>query len=211
MRWQICLLALLTLAPACYAGENQWVLKRDADDVRIYQQPTASGYPLTRGETVITVAPGVLIAAISDRKNCSRWVYACRQGELVKYYSETQRLDYTVIDSPLWYADRDVYIRSDASLNRQAKTVTIRLSGQENYDKEFPGRVRIRDVYGLWHLRRITPDTTGLTYQIHSNPQLPPSALLSAYIAESTFQTLKKLRQIAHDPAYKKTAIPIPW
>lgn len=211
IRLSICLLVLLSIVPNCYANENSWSLKRDAAGIRINQQATPSGYPLTRGEVVISVDPTVLIAAMADRKNCSRWVYACKQGWVVSQYNQTQRLDYTFIDSPLWFADRDMYIYSEASLNRPSKTITIRLSGRENHDKVVPGRVRIRNFYGLWHLRQTAENTSSVTYQVHGNPQLPASALLDGYMVESVFQTLDKLRQVARDPAYKKAAIPVNW
>ncbi len=172
-------------------------LKRDSGGIKIYQNPTPTGYALTRGELTIPASLTSIITVMEDRTTCQRWLYACKQGHLVKQDSRTQRLDYTVIASPLWFADRDMYIYSQTSFDQSKKLLTIRLTGKEDYDQGQPGRIRIRALHGLWQLKEESPTTTQVTYQIHGNPQLPASGFLDAYMVESVFQTLNKLRALA--------------
>lgn len=197
---------MLFLLPLSHATASEWQLRRDQANVRIYQQATKTGYPLTRGETTVNVSLVSLLSLMHNPATCPQWVYACKQSRLVKQYDARQRLDYTVIDSPLWYADRDMYIHSAASFNPQTKTFTIRLTGKENHDQGQPGRVRIRNLYGLWHLQQTAPDKTIVRYQLHGNPQLPASPLLNIYMVESVFQTLHKLGALVQNPRYNNAA-----
>lgn len=189
----------LSGAVVAYAAEPaSWTLKRNSNGIKVYQQPTPSGYALTRGELTMPAAMSSIITVMNDRNSCPRWVYACKQGYLVKQYSQTQRLDYTVIDSPLWYEDRDMYIYTHTHLNQDARILTIRLSGRENHDAGLPGRVRIQAIQGFWQLREETRQTTHVLYQIYSNPRLPASIFLDAYMVKSVFQTLSRLSLVAH-------------
>lgn len=190
-------LALLSAVSVWADTENQWILKRDTAGIKIYQQPAPDGYALTRGEIAVNASPAAIITVMEDRTTCQRWVYACKQGHLIKQYNQTERLDYTVISSPLWLADRDMYLHSHSSYNKQTKTLTIRLSGRENHAKEQAGRVRIRAMYGLWQLQEKSVGITRIVYQIRGNPQLPASALLDAYMVESVFKTLQQLRSLS--------------
>lgn len=199
------LLCLLLLSHTVMA---EWQLRRDTPDIRIYQKPTKSQYPLTRGETSVNTSLASLLSLMYDPNTCPHWVFACKHSQLVNQYTIRQRLDYTVIDSPLWYADRDMYIHSTASFDPHTRTFIIRLSGKEHHDNGQPGRVRIRNLYGLWHLQQTAPHKTVIRYQLHGNPQLPASSLLNLYMVESVFQTLSNLRALTGEVRYK-TASPL--
>jgi len=190
-----CLLLLLSLSNLSHATDTPWQLKRDHAGVQIHQLSTASGYPMTRGTLTIEASLDDLLRLMHNHSLCQRWVFACKHAAFIKHNSPTQRLDYIVIDSPLWFADRDMYIASD--LQWSGDTLSIRLSGQDNYDKGQTGKVRVRNIYGRWLFQPITAKQLKVTYQLHANPQLIPSSLLNQYVAESVFHTLINLRAMA--------------
>lgn len=179
------------------ANTGNWVLKREANNIKVYQKPSGSGYAFTRGTMSISSTAEDLITFMKDRTNCQKWVYACLTGNLVTEYDANNRLDYTVIDSPLWFSDRDFYIHSTTHYNPQSKLTTIKLLGKENYKESHKGKVRIRDLYGLWRLQAMDDNTLSVLYQLHGNPQLLPSVLLDAYMVESIHQTLNNLQKAA--------------
>ncbi len=185
-----------------------WALEREDAGIRVYQHATASGYAMTRGMLTIPTSLDAPLAVLRDRNNCARWVFACKQGHLVTQYSVTERLDYTVIDSPLWFADRDMYIHSTVHYDAPTRTLLIRLSGRDDHDQGQAGRVRIRDFYGQWRLQPNAAGQVAVLYELHGNPQLPPSVFLDAYMVDSVFSTLNRLRAIAQEPAYRNARIP---
>lgn len=194
-----------------YVQAAQWDLKREQADIRIHQQATATGFALTRGVMEVPASLDSVLTVMRDPAVCPRWVYACKERQLVRQDRKEQRLDYTVIDSPLWFADRDMYIYSSASFDRQQRIFSIRLEGRDTHSPEKAGRVRIRQLWGAWILQESVENNrqrTQITYQIHGNPQLPASALLDAYMVESVFQTLSKLRSLAVSSPYENSWIP---
>lgn len=202
------IILLLFLPLFGHTNETAWLLKREESGIRIYQQSTDSGYALTRGEVEIPASLDALLAVMRDPAACPQWVYACKQSTLVQQYDPAQRLDYTVIDSPLWFADRDMYIHSSASFDRQSKTFRVQLTGKENYAETRAGRVRINHLYGSWKLQQTEANKTSLSYQLHGNPQLPASSLLDAYMVESVFQTLSNLGRLAQETRPQKAWVP---
>ncbi|WMP19432.1 hypothetical protein [Thiothrix lacustris] len=201
-------IALLAGMTPLHADAEEWVLRRDEAGIRIHQQQTASGYAITRGSIQVDTSLDALVSVMRDRSTCPRWVYACKEGHLTKQYDAKRRLDYTVIDSPLWFADRDTHIESTTDFAPKSGILTIRLTGREDYDNGQQGRVRVKDLQGLWRFQSLEPTKTRVTYQIYSNPQLPASSLLDAYMVDSVFQTLNNLAAIAHEPPYRDAQLP---
>lgn len=208
LRFQLMVMLWLA-ASACHAQPAEWALRRNDAGIMIYQQANASGYAVTKGETEIPASLDALLTLMRDTSACPLWVFACKEERVVRQYSLEQRLEYAVIDSPLWFADRDMYIHSTARFDRQSKTFAVSFKGEENYDKGQAGRVRILDLWGSWRLQQLAPGKTHLSYQLHGNPQLPASSLLDMYMVESVFQTLSNLSQLMQQDQYRHAA-PIP-
>ncbi|CAA6826312.1 MAG: Unknown protein [uncultured Thiotrichaceae bacterium] len=190
---------LFMLALVSVANASPWELRRDNAGIKVYQQATASGYAITRGMLEMTTSLEALLTLMGDRSTCSNWVHACIRGELIKQYSPEQRLDYTVIDSPLWFADRDMYIHSITRFDRQSKTVLIELSGREHHDEGQSGRVRVKNLQGFWRIQQHESGKVAIVYQIYSNPQLIKSTLLDAYMVDSVFMTLNNLNRVLQE------------
>ncbi len=208
MKFHLTIGLLFLLSGFCYADADQWKLRQEKKGIRIYQQATESGYAITRGMMEMETSLDALMTLMGDRSTCPRWVFACREGRLTKQYSPEQRLDYTVIDSPLWFADRDMYIHSITRFDRESKTIVIQLSGRENYDQGQSGRVRLKNLQGLWRLQQISPNKVTVLYQIVSNPQLMTSSLLDAYMVNSVFHTLHNLSMVAQEVRYRDAQLP---
>jgi hypothetical protein len=203
------IIGLLFLLPTfCRANTETWELRQEKNGIRIDQQATKSGYAITRGIMEMKTSVEALLMLMRDRSTCRHWVFACKEGRLIEQYNPEQRLDYTVIDSPLWFADRDMYIHTSTQFDSKAKTVVIQLSGRENHDKGKVGRVRLKNLQGLWHLQQTAPDKVKVLYQIYSNPQLMASPLLDAYMVNSVFHTLKNMDKVIQEVRYRQGKIP---
>jgi hypothetical protein len=204
MKYQQLFLLFFLLPSCCYASPEQWQLRQHSEGIQIHQQPTKSGYAITRGKMEMKTTLANLTTLIRDRSTCQHWLHACKQGHLVKQYNPQQRLDYTVIDSPFWFKDRDMYTYSTLDFNPKSKTITIRLSGRENHDNGQRGRVRVKNLQGLWRLQQMTADKVSVFYQIYTNPQLMPSAQLDTYMVQSVFETLKNLNKVLQKKSQKR-------
>ena len=207
MKNSILLFTLLIFSAASQANDNHWQIKKQQNGISVSQQMTASGYPITRGSLEVDSSADAIITVIRDNSICPRWLFSCRQSNLVEQITPTTRLDYAVIDSPFLYADRDLYTFTEFSYDRATQTALIRMSGRETHDKGQPGRVRIKDLQGYWSMKKLSATKTALTYQMYSNPQLMASGFLNNHLVDSVFHTLKNLAAVTKEAKYKNAKV----
>ncbi|MGB0845289.1 MAG: hypothetical protein ACPGSM_01145 [Thiolinea sp.] len=193
-----CLLVVTTCSQAA-----EWKVVMNKSGVNVQQQSTASGYAITRGSIEINTTLPVLATILQSPKISKDLIHMCRDGWMVKKYDKANRLDYLIIDAPLMFEDRDIYVHSHSSWNAATKTVLIRMSGREKHDAGQPGRVRIKDFQGYWRLQQTTPDKVMVTYQVYNDPQIPGGSFLSFAFADSAFQTLLNLEKLSKNPKYQ--------
>lgn len=204
MKYYFTLLLLISfgISPA-QADTQNWTLKRDLQGVRIFQQPSSPGHDITRGMTEMDTSMDAILSLMRDGKACKRWLNSCKSNRTVKVDSPTQRLDYTVLDAPFLFKDRDMYIYSVSTFDKATKTLTIRNSGREDYDKGQPNRVRVKSLQAFWQFKQIAPGKISALYQVSSNPQLMKSSFLDNHVIDSVFNTLKNLERISKQAPYK--------
>ena len=198
---------LLLASAIAQANDNSWQLKRQQNGISVSQQMTDSGYPVTRGSLEVDASADAIISVIQDSSACTRWLFSCKQSQLIQQITPTTRLDYAVVDSPFLYADRDLYTFTELTYDRATQTAIIRLSGRENHDKGQPNRVRVKDLQGYWSMKKITAEKTALTYQLYSNPQIMKSGILNKHLVDSVFHTLSNLAVISKETKYKNAKV----
>lgn len=201
------ILLLLPLLSVSHAANDTWQLQRKGAGIQVSQQATHTGLVITRGSLEVNSSISALVALMRDNSACRRWLHACRQSRLITTMGTNKRLDYTVVDSPYLYADRDMYVYSEFKYNRTTKTVTVTMSGRAAYDKGQAGRVRIKDLQGFWRLQKLSDNKTAMLYQIYSNPQLAPSKYLNNYLVGSVFQTLTNLSRVSKEAKYRNAHV----
>lgn len=208
MKYSIALLVFCMTLFSLHADTPRWVLKRESQGLRIYQQPASVGHAITRGMMEMDSSIDAVFSVMRDSKACSRWLYACQFSQTIRAESASKRLSYAVINSPLFFADRDMYVYSFSEYDRATQTLTIRNSGREHYDQGQPNRVRITSIQAFWQLKKIAPNKISVLHQISSNPQLMKSSLLDSFVAESVFQTLRNLEKLSQQAPYALAKIP---
>ena len=199
------LMALAGCLLVSTATAAEWQLKRQEAGIEVYQQPTPSGYAITRGSREVEASLPVLMNVLRDAGVCVQLIFSCRSGRVAETYSQTERLDYVVIDAPLLLDDRDIYIHSSSTYDAANKTVLIRLAGRENHDAGQPGKVRVKGLAGFWRFQQTSPDKAMVTYQIYSDPQIPGGSFFSGVLEESVFYTLENLAKLVKLEKYQTT------
>lgn len=184
------------------AAPQSWTLQRESQGVRIYQQPTTSGHAITRGMKEMNSSIDAVLSLMRDSSACHRWLDACLLNQTIRTESPSKRLDYAVINSPLFFSDRDMYVYSVTEYDKSTQTLTIKNSGRENYDEGQPNRIRIKSIQAFWQLKKISPTKISVLYQISSNPQILRSSYLDDYVADSVFRTLLNLEKVSKQAPY---------
>ncbi|QLQ32460.1 MAG: hypothetical protein HZT40_13680 [Candidatus Thiothrix singaporensis] len=165
-------LLLLAMSPG-YADGGGWVVKQDEGGIQVRQQKTGSPHETTNGVVEMATTLDALAAVLKDISACPRWVHGCVEGRLVKTLSPAERITYTVVDAPFPLENRDMYIDSVIRYNRSTSTLTITLTGKENYAPAAPSRTRVLGLRGSWVFQQASPGHVRVSYQIQLDPQAP--------------------------------------
>ncbi|MBU0654946.1 MAG: hypothetical protein KJ914_07385 [Gammaproteobacteria bacterium] len=198
----VCCLLLLSLN-LTYADEGGWVVRQNEDGILVQQQQTGSPHETTRGVVETETTLDALVALLKDVEACPRWVHACKEGRLVATLNPSERIAYSVLDSPFPLQDRDMYIYSTVRYKRKQGTIVINLRGRENHAPVQPGRTRVLDLQGSWVFQQVSPGHVRVSYQIQANPQAPFNGPSNDHMAESVFKTLQNLREVVKEPKYR--------
>lgn len=207
MKYSMLLIFSLVFSAAGHAKTHDWQLKKQVNGIKVQQQKTDSGYPITRGSMQIDASLDALITLVRDNSACSRWLFSCKQSRLIKQYNPRTRLDYAVIDSPFVFADRDLYTFTELTFDQATQTALVRISGREAHDKGQPGRVRIKNIQGFWSMKKLSANKTLLIYQIYNNPQLKASSFLNNHLVDSVFYTLRNLAAVSKEAKYRNARL----
>lgn len=160
-------------------------------------------YQQIQGQMTIEGRIDSLVAILNNPDLCVRWLNACRSSKVVKQVNEAERINYTVIDAPFPFEDRDMYIRSKAGYDSQTKTVTISLQGVHNYAAIQGQRVRVQSLNGFWQFKQLENQRVKVSYQMYSDPKITPPSVVDSFAPNSLLKTFTNLRKLAGSPPYQ--------
>ncbi|WPO98608.1 START domain-containing protein [Pseudomonas sp. HR96] len=190
-----------TLAlPLLLAGAAQaedWQTAKDADGIKVsLSDVPGSAYKAYRGETLIQASVAKIRALQEDVVGACTWIHECKQQKLLKTTGD-EAWTYTQFNTPWPVTPRDSVLHVTNSIGTDG-TVTRNLEGVPTYLPEEKGFVRVTEVKGFWKLTPKGPDSTQVTYQVHTEPGgSVPSFVANKFVVDAPFNTLKALKQRA--------------
>ncbi len=200
MRKLLILLCIFTVNAA-----PEWKLVKEKNGIEIYSQQK-SGYKLKHHQANTTIKKDIstILAVLQDTDACKKWVYRCISNKMVEMIDIKKRIYHTIIHTPLWFKNRDMFLESSVIYDPEKKELNILFISQPQYNKKSKNRVRITDIEMSWRLKYLTNEMTSVTYQLYIDPKLPIKTINNRMIKKSIFQTLLKLKEVVEDPIYEE-------
>lgn len=195
-------LAIALSSPVAHA-DGGWVVKKEQGGIQVSQQQTGADNKVTRGQMKIAATVEAVAALLDDIEACPRWVHNCLEAKRIETPDQAHRLDYTVIKMPLLLQDRDMYIWSESRYNPTTQTLSVALTGKDNYDKGQKGRTRMLGLKGSWVIQQVTPKQAQVDYEIYVNPQVSLGDSANSHLVVSVFETLRKMREVVKNDKYR--------
>lgn len=196
------------LSFAAMADDNsvsEWELEADNEDLAIEVfTRTVGDSPLKefKGVTHIKAPVTAFVALLEDTERATQWMHNVIQFDMVEEISDTEKVVYTVNETPWPVTDRDVYVYSSFIADSNG-TVTSNLRAQSGHDKD-EDFVRMPSIQGKWEF---TPQEDGMTkvvYQVHADPGGSlPDWLVNAIVVDTPLNTLENLHEVVHDEQYQ--------
>ncbi len=201
----------LSLLLFCFVGATAtsvfaapWKQVKDKSGIKVSSRNVPnSGLKEVRGIATMDTTLQSLVALMNDTGASPKWIHNCKRAKLIKKYSTAERMTYTVIDAPWPLDDRDIYVHSRISYDRQKGRIDIKLTGKEKFAPKHDGRVRVRALKGFWTFTEIGAGKVQVVYQIYNDPQAPMSSAANGELEKSVFETVKSMRSMVQKSPYK--------
>lgn len=183
------------------AGE--WVLVKDKNGVLVEQRAVVgSKLKETSGSLVIAATVEALAAVLADSEACPEWMHGCKIGRSVALINLGERVNYSVIDAPYWYDDRDAYVRSSIRYTPDIGVLRVDLKGDADYAPLEKGRVRVLDLFASWTFEPVGDSHVEATYQMYNDPQIGVPKSVNKNLVKTVYNTLRNLQKIVQKPEY---------
>ncbi len=191
------------------ADETGWQPVKETAGIEVQQKAIKnSPFKATRGTMLSDARMFDVLAVLKDVEPCAQWLHKCTFGKTVAKMSESEYVYYTVIDSPFFFKDRDSYVRSAVTYNRDQESLYIQMDGVEDTAPPTKKRVRVLDFTGYWKIEQHNDEQIRLVYEIHMDPQVSAARAANSTMATSVLETLRNVDRLAQSSPYLNSDIP---
>ncbi|HDP24846.1 MAG TPA: hypothetical protein ENN34_05320 [Deltaproteobacteria bacterium] len=208
---RIALLCLLCLAstPALGDAEQSWILKKDAEGIKVYTR-SVEGSDSNEFKAITDVdAPiEVLLEVFQDIPSFPQWYGFCKEIRLIEQVSPIHRIIYFVLETPWPVKDRDmvVEVRDDVDTSPGTALITMHALEEEMVSRN-ERYVRMTEVRGSAVLESIDGKRTHVVHTVLADPAgFIPAAVSNMLQKEQPFLTLKGLKEMVKQDVYYERA-----
>ncbi|WP_263262328.1 START domain-containing protein [Pseudomonas sp. RIT-PI-S] len=185
---------------AAQATAEDWQQAKQEDGITVSLSAVpGSDYKAYKGVTTINASVAKVRALQEDVTGACAWIHECKAQKLLKHEG-ADSWTYTQFNTPWPVTPRDSVLQV-TTVEGVDGSVTRKLKGVPTYMPEEKGFVRVAQVDGFWKLEPKGPNTTVVTYQVHTEPGgSVPSFVANKFVIDAPFNTLKGLKARAEQP-----------
>ncbi len=185
--------ALLICLPLSAAEE--WALRRDQDDIRVYSRASANGYDEVRATTRVKTTLSAFIALLHDTDHVPDWMESVSDVTVLEVTGQRSNVVHTRFHAPWPVANRDMVTFSEYSQPTPCSLV-LDISDRHDDLPGLAGYVRIIDVSSRWRLA-VQPDgQVEIDYQAHADTAGHlPKWMANRASLQTVFGTFQALRR----------------
>ncbi len=202
-------LALLVVATTAFAQKNDWKLKKEVDDLKVYfRKGETSGIKEVKVQFEVQASLRTIVATLKDVPAFTDWVYSCTEAELIKRVSDTESIYYSRIAFPFPMSDRDFIAKSRLTQNPNTKEIFVTVTGDYDYLPQKKDVVRMPKLIIKWHIQPVSAHKAIVNYHLVSNPggSIPEWAVNMAIDKGPTY-SMKNFREMLKKPKYQQAQL----
>lgn len=191
----ICIITLVLTIPKLAYTQNNCVLKKDQDNIKVYSCKTVdSEFKAVRAEFELNATIDEYIAIVLDVDSYKDWHYRAINPRILDKVSETELIYYTQVSAPWPISNRDLILRLKLNMNMTTKALTVTLKSIPSYLPTVKDFVRVPESYSEMTLTRIENSKLKVEYFIQVDPggQLP-AWLVNLVSTQAPYETFKNL------------------
>lgn len=190
------LVLVATTANALDFDSLDWKKDLEKDNLVVYLADVPnSDIKAFRGVSVYDASLDKLVSAVTDMDHLPDWAEGAIHAEVVKSEGNTQWC-YYVNKFPWPYKNRDGVIAQKVVKYGDDK-VSVLLSTNRDMEKPRENLVRVNELLGGWHFRKLDEDKVELTYEVHMEPTgTLPAWAVNMVLTATPKNTLTNLHEV---------------
>jgi hypothetical protein len=191
-------------------GQNNWILKKDKDSIKVYNRSNAhSKFNDLRVETVLRTGLSGLAAVILDISNYPHWCFNTKTAYVLKPVSPSELYFYSEINSPWPASNRDLAVHLHITQDPVSKVMHIKSDEVPDFIPPKENIVRVPLSRETWIVTPLDKTSIRIEYELEIDPGASaPAWLVNSFATKGPFETFKNLREQIKLPKYRNASLP---
>ena len=184
---------LITLISFFYQNLNDWELKKNQDNVKVFTRSLDNGIKEFLGETILNSTMDSVFSFIMDFNKANQWMYKIKSSKIITPVNEKTFYVYFTIKMNWPLEDRDLIM--EVSNIKEKKIIKIELQSQPNFIPINDKYKRIINSSSIWTLEYLDKFKTKVSLQSSSDIEGIPSWITDMFITQSPLHAMKNLQK----------------
>jgi hypothetical protein len=190
-------IAFMLLFGASLFGQNNWILQKEKDGIKIStRHAVSSQFDDVHVEVNLPGNIEQMKSILFDISHYKDWSYAMKESVLIKQLGPGKLIYYSEIEVPWPATNRYFYANFDLkedSVSHSIKVISINLPDYLPSSKDL---LQVIFVKGLWNISTISKKSIHVDYILELNPGGSlPAWVLNLYSTKGPLETFKNIRQ----------------
>ena len=190
-----CFLILTLAIPEIAFSQNNCLLKKDKDNIKVYSCKIAgTDFKAVRAEFELNASIEDYMAIVLDVDRYKEWHYRVVNPRILHKISDTELIYYTQIRSPWPVSNRDMILRLKLDINSETSVLTVIIESISDYLPTVDNVVRIPESYSKMTLTPTGKSKLKAEYYIQVDPggQIP-AWVVNLVSTQAPYETFKNL------------------
>ncbi|HXB28411.1 MAG TPA: START domain-containing protein [Puia sp.] len=190
-------LALFLLFEASLFGQNNWVLQKEKDGIKISSRHAfSSQFDDVHVEADLPGNIEQLKSILLDISHYKDWSYAMKKSILIKQLGPDKLIYYSEIEVPWPATDRYFYANFDLkedSVSHSIKLVSVNIPDYLPASRDL---LQVTSVKGIWNISTISKRAVHVDYILELNPGGNlPAWVLNLFSTKGPLETFENIKQ----------------
>jgi len=190
-------LALFLLFEASLFGQNNWVLQKEKDGIKISSRHAVSSqFDDVHVEADLPGNIEQLKSILLDIGHYKDWSYAMKKSILIKQLGPDKLIYYSEIEVPWPATDRYFYANFDLkedSVSHSIKLVSVNIPDYLPASRDL---LQVTSVKGIWNISTISKRAVHVDYILELNPGGNlPAWVLNLFSTKGPLETFENIKQ----------------
>jgi hypothetical protein len=187
-------------------AQNDCVLKKESDSIKIYACPSSrSRVQVIKATFTVDVSVATLAGFIMDANNFKEWQFNTSASRVVEKRSDRDIIYYAIVHAPWPVSDRDMVSNLTGTQDLPSKVVTINAHNVTGFVEPQQNLIRVPISDAKWILTPAAGKTL-VEYHLDIDPGgLVPAWMINLISTQAPFESFRNLKKKVHEKPFNNS------